>query len=132
MSESPFGFIAERRIRDAMARGEFDGLRTAGKPLDLSDAGDPDWWIKRRLREDGDLSAVVPPVFQLRKQRAEILDSLGELPSQDAVREVVESFNAAVHGERRRPSNIPVGAIAMPIDPDAALRRWRAGRPASS
>lgn len=33
----PFSRIAERRIRDAMAQGEFDNLPGAGKPLNLED-----------------------------------------------------------------------------------------------
>ena len=30
-------FIAERRIEDAIARGEFDNLPGAGRPIDLED-----------------------------------------------------------------------------------------------
>jgi Domain of unknown function (DUF1992) len=33
----PFSRIAERRIRDAMAQGEFENLPGAGKPLNLED-----------------------------------------------------------------------------------------------
>jgi len=33
----PFSRVAERRIRDAMAQGEFDNLPGAGKPLDLEE-----------------------------------------------------------------------------------------------
>jgi hypothetical protein len=31
----PFSHIAEQRIREALARGEFDDLPNAGEPLDL-------------------------------------------------------------------------------------------------
>ena len=41
--ESP----VEKQIREAQERGDFDNLPGAGKPLDLSDSGDPDWWLKR-------------------------------------------------------------------------------------
>ena len=34
---SPFDLLAERRIRDAQARGEFDDLPGSGRPLDLED-----------------------------------------------------------------------------------------------
>ena len=37
----------EKQIREAQERGDFDNLPGAGKPLDLSDSGDPDWWLKR-------------------------------------------------------------------------------------
>ena len=33
----PFSRIAERRIKEAMSRGEFENLPGAGKPLDLED-----------------------------------------------------------------------------------------------
>ena len=33
----PFSRVAERRIKEAMARGEFENLPGAGKPLDLED-----------------------------------------------------------------------------------------------
>ena len=35
--------LVERRIREAVERGDFDDLPGAGKPLDLRDAGDPEW-----------------------------------------------------------------------------------------
>ena len=34
---SPFDLLAEQRIRDAQARGEFDDLPGSGRPLDLED-----------------------------------------------------------------------------------------------
>ena len=34
---SPFDLLAERRIRDAQERGEFDDLPGSGRPLDLED-----------------------------------------------------------------------------------------------
>jgi hypothetical protein len=33
----PFSRVAENRIREAMAQGEFDNLPGAGRPLDLED-----------------------------------------------------------------------------------------------
>jgi hypothetical protein len=47
----------ERQIREAMARGEFDALPGAGKPLpDLDRQYEPAWWAKRYVersrRED--------------------------------------------------------------------------------
>jgi DnaJ-like protein len=33
----PFSRVAERRINEAMSRGEFENLPGAGKPLDLED-----------------------------------------------------------------------------------------------
>ena len=42
----------ERSIRDAIARGEFDNLPGAGRPIpDLDRQYDPDWWARRQLDE---------------------------------------------------------------------------------
>jgi len=51
---------AERQIRKAMERGEFDDLPGAGKPFeDAGSAYDPAWWVKRwiaRNRDDAEMS----------------------------------------------------------------------------
>lgn len=47
------GFV-EQRIQEAMARGEFNNLRGAGRPLpDLGGSYDPRWWVKSWLRREG-------------------------------------------------------------------------------
>ncbi len=45
--------VAERRIRQAMERGEFDDLPGAGKPI--PGAGEPDdplWWIRKWVERE--------------------------------------------------------------------------------
>jgi hypothetical protein len=45
--------IAENRIREAMERGEFEHLQSAGRPFrDLDGHDDPDWWITRKLQRE--------------------------------------------------------------------------------
>lgn len=40
----------ERSIREAIERGEFDGLPGTGRPIpDLDREYDPDWWARRYL-----------------------------------------------------------------------------------
>ncbi|MBI5158379.1 MAG: DUF1992 domain-containing protein [Acidimicrobiia bacterium] len=51
---TPSGYVdpVERSIRQAVARGEFDHLPGAGKPLpDLDREYDPDWWARRYLEQ---------------------------------------------------------------------------------
>jgi hypothetical protein len=51
--ESILDSVVERRIREAMERGEFDDLPGSGKPL--PDAGTPYdelWWVKAWLRRN--------------------------------------------------------------------------------
>jgi hypothetical protein len=55
--------VVERRIREAMERGDFDDLPGIGKPL--PDAGQPYdemWWVKAwRRRNDIDATALRRP-----------------------------------------------------------------------
>lgn len=53
--------LADRRIREAMERGDFDDLPGAGKPL--PDAGQPYdemWWVKKWIAREQLKSAVHP------------------------------------------------------------------------
>lgn len=43
--------IVEQRIAAAMARGDFDDLPGAGKPLDL-DPREPGWWAEQFVRRE--------------------------------------------------------------------------------
>ncbi len=55
MPEDPaprYESFQERIIREAIERGEFDGLKGAGKPLRLENPNDPDWWIKDKIERE--------------------------------------------------------------------------------
>jgi len=55
-SERSVQVLCENLIRVARDEGKFDNLPGAGKPIpDLDDAYDPDWWLKKKMKED-DLS----------------------------------------------------------------------------
>ena len=81
-----FSLIAERRILEAMERGEFDDLPGKGKPLDLED-DDP--MVPEELRMAYRMlknAGMLPPELELRKEILRLSDLL------DAVRD---------EGERR-------------------------------
>lgn len=45
---------ADRQIREAIERGEFDDLPGAGRPLsDMGEPYDPSWWVKRWMEREG-------------------------------------------------------------------------------
>ena len=80
-----FESIAEQRIREAMVRGELEGLPGEGQPLDLDD----DRLVPEELRMVYRIlknSGYVPPEVQTLKDIAElerrILESSGEQRSQ--------------------------------------------------
>lgn len=118
----------ERQIREARERGEFDNLPGTGKPLDLSDADDPDWWVKRKLKAEGiELSATGLTVMSLRRERATFPESLLSLATEESVRAVLEDYNRRVRQDRLRPvlgRSSPV--IAGLVDVDEMTERWRA------
>jgi hypothetical protein len=124
---------AERAIREAQERGEFDDLPGAGKPLrDLGDPNDPLWWVRRYAeRERLDLSAALPPAIALRKEAASFPESLAGLRSEAAVREVLEDFNRRVRRDRLRPPDPGLPQVLAPtVDVEDMVQRWRALRPA--
>ncbi|MDR0436381.1 MAG: DUF1992 domain-containing protein [Propionibacteriaceae bacterium] len=45
------GFV-ERKVREALEAGAFDGLPGAGKPLRLRHERDPDWWLRSKIEDE--------------------------------------------------------------------------------
>ena len=124
--ESP----VEKQIREAQERGEFDNLPGAGKPLDLSDSGDPDWWVKRfAARENLDLGGALPGALALRKEAAGYPEALADVRTEANVREIIEDYNRRVLADRLRPAvgNLPP-MLAKTLDVDEMVDRWRSLR----
>jgi Domain of unknown function (DUF1992) len=117
------------KIQQAMARGEFDNLPGAGKPLrGLHKDYDPDWWVKQLIEREK-ITGVLPPALQLRKDDAELAVRLDELPTEAEVREELEEFNARVIKARYTPVDGPP-LITQPRDVDAEVAAWRERRAA--
>jgi hypothetical protein len=117
----------DKQIREAQERGDFDNLPGAGKPLDLSDSGDPDWWVKRfAAREQLDLAGALPGALGLRKEAAGYPESLVDVRTEAQVREIIEDYNKRVLADRLRPAvgNLPP-LIAKTLDVDEMVQRWR-------
>lgn len=120
-SEVALALLAEMQIRRAIKRGEFDDLPGAGEPLDLTDAHDPDWWLKRLMKREG--FVVLPPSIQLRKDDAALDDLLDGLSSENDVRHELENFNARVIRARYAlPAGPPL--VTMPRDVEETVRAW--------
>lgn len=126
--------VATPSIDRAIARGDFDGLAYAGKPLPLLDSTDPDWWLKSLMQRE-QISGVGPPALLLRTEDAAMDATLDALPGEIAVREMVTDFNARIREARRQLLGGPP-VITDTRDPDEEVRRWRerraAHRPADS
>jgi hypothetical protein len=121
--ESP----VERQIREAQERGDFDDLPGAGKPLDLSDSGDPDWWVKRMARRENlDLAGALPGALGLRKEAAGYPEALAEVRTEKQVRDIITDYNHRVLADRLRPAvgNLPP-LLAKTLEVDEMVERWR-------
>ncbi|GAA2740631.1 DUF1992 domain-containing protein [Terrabacter aerolatus] len=117
----------EKQIREAQERGDFDNLPGAGKPLDLSDSGDPDWWVKRfAARENLDLGGALPGALALRQEAAGYPESLADVRTEAQVREIIEDYNRRVLADRLRPAvgNLPP-LLAKTLDVDEMVEGWR-------
>ena len=118
----------ERMIREATERGEFDNLPGAGKPLDLTDSDDPDWCVKRKIREENlDSSALLPAPLLLRLEAQDFPESLRHIADEDAVRDILVDFNRRVREAHlaARQMALPHSVVAHTVDVDDMIRRWR-------
>ncbi|MFI8187748.1 DUF1992 domain-containing protein [Streptomyces sp. NPDC085946] len=125
----PFESWAEKQIRDAEARGEFDALPGAGRPLprDLESSYDELWWVKRKLVREG--VSVLPPALALRKEAEDALAAALAAPSERTVRKILADVNVRIRDMMfKPPPGPPLGM--KPYDVDEVVRRWRERRAA--
>lgn len=116
------------QVQQAIARGDFDDLPGAGKPIeDLGSHHDPDWWVKRLVERER--IAVLPPSLALRKEDAELDDRLDAINYEAEVRRVVEDFNERVIKARYSLHDGPP-LVTMPRDVDETVGAWQARRAA--
>lgn len=114
------------QVRQAIARGDFDDLPGAGKPLDLGGEHDPDWWL-RKLIERERITGVLPPALQLRVDDARLDSELDRLTAEQEVRDELESFNRRVVEARRQLLGGPP-VITRLREVEAEVAAWRSRR----
>ena len=114
----------ERLIREAQEQGEFDRL-PRGKPLPLTGALDEAWWIKEKLRREK--LSDLPEALAIRREAEAVLEGLARADDERVVRERLEELNAKIRKLNRTNAAGPPTTLA-PVDVEAAVARWRAGR----
>jgi Domain of unknown function (DUF1992) len=113
----------ERQIREAQERGEFDNLAGAGKPLPgLTGQYDDMWWVKQVVQRER--LSLLPSMLALRKEAEELLAGLADVPSELAVRDQVEDYNARVVAAIRQPRDGPLVMIPRRLDVDEVVTEW--------
>ena len=115
------------QIEQAMQRGDFDDLPGFGKPIPgIGSDHDPDWWVKK-LVEREQITGVLPPALQLRKDDTELDDRVDRVGTEREVRRELEDFNDRVRKAMYQPLGGPP-MITKQRDVDEEVDRWRARR----
>ncbi|MGC5035362.1 DUF1992 domain-containing protein [Streptomyces sp. DT190] len=117
----------DKQIRDAEARGEFDRLPGAGRPLpsDVESTYDELWWVKRKMAREG--LSVLPPALALRKEAEDALQAAYAAPSERIVRKIIDEINAKIREMMfKPPPGPPLGK--KPYDVEDVVRQWRERR----
>jgi hypothetical protein len=113
----------DRQIREAEERGAFDNLPGAGKPLPNRPFSADQWASDWARREGLETEAMLPEPLQLRREIDRLHDSVADLRSEEAVREVVEVLNRRIRDWIRYPTGPQV--VVVPVDADAVVAEWR-------
>ena len=95
----------DSQISRSIARGDFEDLAGAGKPLPRSalDETGYEWVVAKARKENLDLLGMLPPGIALRRERDDLPRRAEALPSEAAVRALAEDYNDRVRAFWRRP-----------------------------
>ena len=114
----------DRQIREGLASGAFDDLPRG--PVDLGDTRDDDWWIKRKVREEG--LDVLPASLVLRRDLERAVVTARGAPTEDEAREQIETVNERIRAANRIAMSGPP-VVLVTYDVEAFLAGWRATHP---
>jgi len=109
----------EQLIREAQAKGVFDELPGAGKPLPgLDEPYDPMWWVKRKLRDEK--LSLLPDALQIRLE----LDRAFEARTKAELREALQGLNQRIAALNSRVTEGPPTTLAL-VAIEGVVLRWR-------
>jgi len=117
----------ERQVREAIERGEFDNLPGAGRPLPgINGREDENWWV-RGLLEREQLPMPLPTSLALRREVADLPQTLADVPDEPTVRDIIEDLNRRIRdSHRRRVDGPPI--VVKPVDVEQIVTDWRRSR----
>src|ERR671911_2095762 len=117
----------ERQVREAIERGEFDNLPGAGRPLPgITGREDENWWVKGLLERE-QLPMPLPTSLALRREVADLPQTLADVPDEPTVRDIIEDLNRRIRdSHRRRVDGPPI--VVKPVDVERAVTDWRRAR----
>jgi hypothetical protein len=117
----------ERQVREAIERGEFDNLPGAGRPLPgINGREDENWWVKSLLERE-QLPMPLPTSLALRREVADLPQTLADVPDERTVRDIIEDLNRRIRdSHRRRVDGPPI--VVKPVDVEQTVTDWRRSR----
>jgi Domain of unknown function (DUF1992) len=124
LRREPVESVADRLIREATERGEFDNLPGAGKPLNLGRRDKP--WVQRWVERE-QIPLPLPTSLALRKESQQLTEHVLTLRTEQAVRDYLEDFNSRVLEARRIPVDGPP-VVVRTVDVDEMVETWRERR----
>ncbi len=120
--EISFASWVDQQIAEAAERGAFDNLPGAGQPIPRR--GGTEAWLQDYLRREGvSADELLPTPLRLRKEIERLGGTVGDLNSEDEVREAVRGLNRQIVEWRRIPTGPPV--YLRLVDEEAMVARWR-------
>ena len=123
----PYESWVERQIREATERGEFDNLPGAGQPIPgLTGRDEQDWWVRGFLEREK-ISMPLPTSLALRREVADLPETLADVADEATARQIVEDLNGRITDSHRRQVDGPPIVITI-VDVETALDRWRTNR----
>jgi hypothetical protein len=119
----------ERQIRTAEARGAFENLPGAGKPIpDLGTAKPEMAWVAEYLRrENVDVTDLLPEALALAKEVEVLPERLRRERSEVRARKLVEDLNGRISRAHARPQVGPPVRVKT-VNVEDAVQRWREER----
>jgi hypothetical protein len=114
--------FAERKIREAQEAGAFDALPGFGKPIpDLDGPDDPNWWVKKKLREEK--LVLFPPILEARLDAEKTLAASESMTSEHQVRRSLLALNERIRKAHFSVADGPANGV-RPVDAEAVVAGW--------
>jgi Domain of unknown function (DUF1992) len=118
--------FVERKIREAQAEGEFNGLPGFGKAIpDLDTFDDPNGWLKQKLKRES--LSVLPPILQARLDVEKTLAAVRFMRSESQIRSTLEALNQRIREAHFSPVAGPASGVTL-VDIEAIVREVLEGR----
>ncbi|MHB1596807.1 MAG: DnaJ family domain-containing protein [Streptosporangiaceae bacterium] len=123
-----FASWIDQQITEAEARGAFDDLPGAGRPLPNRGDGDAGQaWLRDYLTREGiPAEDALPTPLRLRKAAERLAADIGRFRSESEARAAIGDLNEQIVRWRRFPDGPPI--FVPLLDADDLIARWRLAR----